>query len=117
MVSLRNILVTGSDGQIGRSIKNLASNYSYNIIFKKKCELNIINYVKFEEFLNENKINTLINCAAFTDVNYAEIKRKTANKINHLALEKGSFRFFYLHFCLQLFYSSRLAYVELFLQL
>ena len=78
-----NILVTGSNGQLGSEIKDLAVNYSeFNFIFKDLPELDICNKIKLDHFVRENKINTVINCAAYTAVDSAENDYEMAKKVN-----------------------------------
>jgi len=45
-------------------------------------ELNICNSAQLECFINENKINTVINCAAYTEVDKAEQDTVIAEKVN-----------------------------------
>tara|TARA_B100000900_G_C20601770_1_gene725959 strand:- start:2714 stop:3589 length:876 start_codon:yes stop_codon:yes gene_type:complete len=78
-----NILVTGSNGQLGSEIKDLALNYKkFNFFFKDFPELNICNSNQLDIFFNENKINTVINCAAYTAVDKAEQDSEVAKKVN-----------------------------------
>ena len=84
---MNNILVTGSNGQLGSEIKVLASKYAnYNFIFTDVAELDIANHKVVEEFINTHRINTIINCAAYTAVDKAEGQEDLANNINHLAV-------------------------------
>jgi dTDP-4-dehydrorhamnose reductase len=78
-----NILVTGSNGQLGSEIKDLAKNYkNCNFFFCDLPALDICNSNQLDIFFTENKINTVINCAAYTAVDKAEIDAKTAQKVN-----------------------------------
>ena len=47
-IGLRNILVTGSNGQLGLSLKELSSQYGYICKFKSKKELDINNTAQIE---------------------------------------------------------------------
>ena len=80
------VLVTGSSGQLGTAIKKLSKNYQYNFYFKTKEELDITDYPKFKIFLKNCRVQTIINCAAYTDVNLAEIEQKKSNQINNTAV-------------------------------
>jgi dTDP-4-dehydrorhamnose reductase len=82
-----NILVTGSKGQVGSELKELSQNYSYNFIFTDKSNLDITNRQLMIDFVNSNKINIIINCAAYTSVDKAENDALNADKINHLAVK------------------------------
>ncbi len=84
--SMANILVTGSNGQLGSEIRDLSHNYSDKFFFTGKEELDINDEVKIKTFIEANNIDTIINCAAYTAVDKAEIDKELANKINYLAL-------------------------------
>ena len=78
-----NILVTGSDGQLGSEIKDLEFNYSnFNFFFMDLPMLDICNYDKLNKIVKENNINTVINCAAYTAVDESEKNSDTAAKVN-----------------------------------
>ena len=57
---------------------HLEKNSDFNFFFKNKNELNITDKNKVEEFINLNKINCIINCAAYTNVESSEIERHKA---------------------------------------
>jgi dTDP-4-dehydrorhamnose reductase len=82
-----NILVTGSNGQLGSEIRELSSEYLYNFFFTDRNTLDITNPHAINEFVNKNNINTIINCAAYTAVDKAESDTENADKINHLAVK------------------------------
>ena len=82
-----NILVTGSKGQLGSEIEALSSNYDYNFFFTDRDELDITNQEAIEGFIENNKIDTIINCGAYTAVDRAEEDEINADKINHLAVK------------------------------
>ena len=82
------ILVLGSSGQLGNEIKNICHEYPhYNFIFKGRTCLDISDYNLLNEFLNKNEINTIINCAAYTDVDGAENDYEMANLINNISVD------------------------------
>jgi dTDP-4-dehydrorhamnose reductase len=83
-----NILVTGSNGQLGSSIKKLENEYpDYHFYFKDRNELDILNFSEVEEFVSKNEIQVVINCAAYTNVDKAEDEFEQANNLNYLAVE------------------------------
>jgi dTDP-4-dehydrorhamnose reductase len=83
----RNILVTGGNGQLGSELKELAPAYAnYHFIFTDVENLDICDHKVVATFIDENNINTIINCAAFTAVDKAEEQFELADKINHLAV-------------------------------
>lgn len=78
-----NILITGSNGQLGNEIQNIAKNYKhFNFLFTDVNELNITNYNDVKNFVTENNINFIINSAAYTAVDRAEEEKELAYKIN-----------------------------------
>ncbi len=82
-----NVLVTGSNGQLGSEIKELSSEYTYNFFFTDRSELNITDTNAIKEIIEKNSINIIINCAAYTAVDRAESDEANANAINHLAIK------------------------------
>jgi dTDP-4-dehydrorhamnose reductase len=62
------ILVTGGNGQLGKSIRNNIKNKKHNFIFVDKNELDITNTREVEKYFENHKIDIVINCAAFTNV-------------------------------------------------
>lgn len=84
--STKNILVTGSNGQLGSEIRGLQSNYPLlNFIFTDFQELDITNRESVEKALDALKPAFLINCAAYTAVDKAEQEETQANLINAIA--------------------------------
>ena len=82
-----NILVTGSNGQLGSEIRDLIYKYNYyNFLFTEVSNLDITNHKKVENFINKNNIKIIINCAAYTDVDKAENDTELAFLINHHAV-------------------------------
>ena len=77
-----NILVTGSNGQLGRSIRKEAENSADNYIFTDVEELDITNPEAVEAFVRDNEIDVIVNCAAYTNVDAAEDHEDLAMKIN-----------------------------------
>jgi len=87
-----NILIAGSNGQLGSEIKELTQNsklktQNSTFYFTDKDELNITNKEDIKKFVIDNHIDTIINCAAYTAVDKAENDIENANKINHLAVK------------------------------
>ena len=82
-----NILVTGSNGQLGSEIRELSSQYDYNFFFTDRTTLDISDKNAIQNFIDSNNINTIINCAAYTAVDKAQSDEVDADKINHLAVK------------------------------
>ncbi len=81
-----NILVTGSNGQLGRSIEDIHDQYDYRFYFTDKKTLDISNEKQIQDFVKQNSIDVIINCAAYTAVDKAEEEKELADKVNHLAV-------------------------------
>jgi len=78
-----NILVTGSNGQLGSEIKDLEAKFTdFKFFFMDLPELDICNSGKLNIFIKDNNINTVINCAAYTAVDKAEQDSDIAKKVN-----------------------------------
>jgi dTDP-4-dehydrorhamnose reductase len=83
-----NVLVTGSNGQLGNELRELEKEYpQYNFFFTDMDELDISNEEKINSFIKSNKIETLINCAAYTNVEKAESDKQQAMLINATAVK------------------------------
>ena len=86
-----NLLVTGSNGQLGNSIKGISNRFDlYNFHFTNKNQLDITNNKLIEEYVKKNQINIVINCAAYTNVEKAEKERELADLINHVSVDNLS---------------------------
>jgi len=81
-----NILVTGSNGQLGSEIRELSPNYSYNFFFTDVNELDISKEEDIKKYVNEKNIDLIINCAAYTAVDKAEEEKELADLVNHNAV-------------------------------
>lgn len=77
-----NILVTGANGQLGRSIRKASEGAPDNYIFTDIAELDITDLNAVVEFVKVHDIDTVVNCAAYTNVDAAEDHEDIALKIN-----------------------------------
>ena len=84
---MTNVLVTGSNGQVGSELRELSPAYVYNFFFTDRESLDITDNSAVKEFIEKNKIDTIINSAAYTAVDKAEDDAVNADKINHLAVK------------------------------
>ena len=83
-----NVLVTGSKGQLGSEIKELASNYPVlKFIFTDVVELDISRADLVNTFFKTHQIDLVINCAAYTAVDKAEDEPELADLINNVAVK------------------------------
>ena len=85
---MKTVLVTGSEGQLAKHIfEESKEEKKFNFIFSTKKNLNISNKENLEDFFSSKRIDILINCAAFTDVDGAESLQDEAYEINHKAVK------------------------------
>ena len=77
------ILVTGANGQLRTHMRLLAGNTNHHRwFFTDVAELDITSQEAVDAFVSENKINLIVNCAAYTNVDRAETDEQTALRIN-----------------------------------
>jgi dTDP-4-dehydrorhamnose reductase len=77
------ILITGANGQLGRELANQYKEInSVELILAGKLDLDISDVMAVHRFINANKPDVIINCAALTNVDKCETEIDTAYKIN-----------------------------------
>jgi dTDP-4-dehydrorhamnose reductase len=86
-MSLKKIVVTGSNGQLGSELKELVSSFpQFQFIFLNREELSIADKQGVENFFRKYQPSYLVNCAAYTAVDKAESEKELANEINGTAI-------------------------------
>ena len=81
-----DILVTGADGQLGRSLRRLGEGSSNRYLFTDVAELDITDAAAVGRTVRGKRIDVVINCAAYTNVDKAEEDEAAADRINRLAV-------------------------------
>ena len=76
------ILVTGANGQLGSEMRKLGAVSPNEYIFTDVQELDITNKEAVMSFVEQNGVNIIVNCAAYTNVDKAEDDETTAELIN-----------------------------------
>lgn len=77
------ILVTGSNGQLGKELQQLADAYpQYRFVFASREDLKLHHYGLVENFFIATKPQYCINCAAYTAVDKAESEQDMAMLVN-----------------------------------
>jgi len=85
---VKNILVTGANGQLGSEIQKLANEYNkFAFMFTDAEDLDITEPQALTDLKKTNKFDFIINCAAYTAVDKAEEDISTATKINQTAVK------------------------------
>lgn len=83
---MKNILVTGANGQLGNEMRLLAEvNKEYTYFFTDVAELDICDEQAVMNFVTAHQIDTIVNCAAYTAVDKAEDNQELCDKLNHVA--------------------------------
>ncbi|MCC0632887.1 MULTISPECIES: dTDP-4-dehydrorhamnose reductase [unclassified Clostridioides] len=85
------ILITGSNGQLGKELVNQLKSINqsmnqpkYTILATTRDDLDISNQINVDDFILYNKPDVVINCAAYTKVDVCEDNIEIAYKINAL---------------------------------
>lgn len=89
------VLVTGANGQLGRCIRLIAPKSGYSFVFTDVVEaeglqtqiLDITDLDAVRRVVAEEKIDAVVNCAAYTNVDAAESNPDLAERLNALAPE------------------------------
>ncbi len=80
---MEQVLVTGSNGQLGQAIRQSAEAHpAFHFHYTDIDELNIADKQAVTAFMQVHSIGYILNCAAYTDVNKAESDEATANRVN-----------------------------------
>ena len=81
-----NILITGCNGQLGNEMQLLEeANPQHTYFNTDVVELDITDSAAIEKFVNENQIDGIVNCAAYTAVDKAEDNLELCRLLNTVA--------------------------------
>lgn len=81
-----NILITGCNGQLGNEMQLLEEvNPQHTYFNTDVAELDITDSAAIEKFVNENQIDGIVNCAAYTAVDKAEDNQELCRLLNTVA--------------------------------
>lgn len=92
---MKTILVTGANGQLGNEMRIIAKNSGDNYIFTdvnqvegvETTYLDITDLDAVRQCVVVNKVDVIVNCAAYTNVDAAETNEELAEKLNAEAPE------------------------------
>ena len=87
---MKTILVTGANGQLGNEMRIIAKNSTDNYIFTDVNQvegvateyLDITDLGAVGKCVVDNKVDVIVNCAAYTNVDAAESNEELAEKLN-----------------------------------
>ena len=83
---MKNILITGANGQLGNEMRVLATeNNQFTYFFTDVEELDITDAKAINEFVSINEIDAIVNCAAYTAVDKAEENAALCHLLNATA--------------------------------
>ena len=90
-----NILVTGANGQLGNEMRKISAGTDHHYIFTDVVDqegvltdkLDITDLSAIRRAVSDYKIDAIINCAAYTNVDAAETNEALAEKLNAEAPE------------------------------
>ena len=77
------ILITGCNGQLGNELRLLQKDYPQHVFFNTDVqELDISQPDDIDRFVDDNEIDGIINCAAYTAVDKAESQEQLCTTLN-----------------------------------
>ena len=85
---MKNILITGANGQLGSEIRVASAQFpQFRFFFTDVTELDICNREAVHAYMAENHMDGIVNCAAYTAVDKAEDDAETCYRINRDAVK------------------------------
>ena len=84
----KTILVTGAKGQLGTELQHLSSLYvDFAFTFISRQELDLSDSTAIKNWFKDKRFDFIINCAAYTAVDKAQVEPDLARAINSSAVE------------------------------
>src|SRR5690554_6658942 len=85
---MKQVLVTGANGQLGSELKKLSKKtLNINFIFIERNDMPLEDSSVITRFLNKIKPDLIINAAAYTAVDKAEVEKELSEQVNHYSVE------------------------------
>ena len=84
---MKKVLITGCNGQLGRSLNTLLKDTDVEIVNTDVDTLNICDYAQVDAVIGKERPDTIINCAAHTAVDKCETDKENARLINAVGPE------------------------------
>ena len=79
---MTKVLITGADGQLGKSLQKFPINKNDHFLFTNSKELDICDVHSIRSVIDSFKPDYIINCAAYTAVDKAEDEQIKAFQVN-----------------------------------
>ena len=87
-ISMKKILITGANGQLGQSVLEQSKNYKeIECFFATQDQLDITNLELIKTYFEDKNFDFVVNCAAYTAVDKAEDDQEKAFLVNAKAVE------------------------------
>jgi dTDP-4-dehydrorhamnose reductase len=77
-------LIAGANGQLGRCLQKTLNSRGIDFVALSRADLDVTNIGQVEELVNSTKPDVVVNAAAYTNVEQAEIDSDEAFKVNQL---------------------------------
>ncbi len=107
------IIVTGAHGQLGMEFKDLSKDLDYDFTFLSSSDLDISSRSQVIDYFTNQKVDIILNCAAYTKVDLAETEKTKAYDVNANGvknlLEAMSDQCLMLHYSTDYVYNAELG--------
>jgi len=80
-------LITGAAGMAGTDLRNELASRDETVVALAKNDLDITSHEDVIRFIDDVRPDVIVNCAAYTKVDLAEVEESLANAINGSAVE------------------------------
>ena len=82
----KKVLVTGATGQLGSELKDFANEHEsmFQYIYTGSADLDITQLDAVRDYVDKHSIEYIVNCAAYTMVDWCESDVEVCNAVNHL---------------------------------
>ncbi len=85
----KRVLVTGATGQLGAELKEFNSEHEsmFQYFYTGSADLDITQLDAVRDYVEQHGIEYIVNCAAYTMVDWCESDVEVCNAVNHLGAE------------------------------